>query len=267
MKDLKLTIQIDKPAKDIFEFTLNPKNTPKWIDFITVEETNEWPPKLGTMYRNRGEDGDEWSELELTEYDPYKRFTLSEKDGSYNVRYTFTPLKATKTELEYYEWTDRDELSVPFTMEPLEKLKRILEAMENSPNLRGDIIEESLANNSTLKAVSIISTRVEPVTPEHKTPWLKQWTLHTIEVPEDEASAIAEQLSHAIETERQNWYIDFKNDTTHYVIFPNKVFKIDRSQPEQYKPVVSYGIKLGVPRHQLDFSPEIKYWERPEGQE
>jgi len=53
MKDLKLTIQIDKPAKDIFEFILNPQNTPKWIDFITVDETSEWPPKLGTPYRNR----------------------------------------------------------------------------------------------------------------------------------------------------------------------------------------------------------------------
>jgi uncharacterized protein YndB with AHSA1/START domain len=128
MKGLRLTININRPAKDIFEFTLNPKNTPKWIDFITVEETNEWPSKQGTIYRNRGKDDTEWSELELTEYDPYKRFTLSKKDGSYSVRYTFTSLDSGKTELEYYEWTDKDELSVPFTMEPLEKLKQVLEA-------------------------------------------------------------------------------------------------------------------------------------------
>jgi 3-hydroxy acid dehydrogenase / malonic semialdehyde reductase len=38
------------------------------------------------------------------------------------------------------------------------------------------------------------------------------------------------------------------------------------SQPEQYKPVASYGAKLGIPRHQLDFSPEIAYWERPKEQ-
>ena len=127
MKDLKLTIQINKPAKDIFEFTLNPNNTPRWIDFIAAEETNEWPVQQGTIYRNRGDDNAAWSELELVEYNPYTRFTLSKKDGSYSVRYTFTPLSEDTTELEYYEWTDKEELSVPFTMQPLEKLKRILE--------------------------------------------------------------------------------------------------------------------------------------------
>lgn len=131
-------------------------------------------------------------------------------------------------------------------------------------DLRGDIIEESLADKATLKTVSIISTRVAPVTPAHKTPWLKQWTLHTIEVPASWAAETAASLSHAIETKHHNWYIDFKNDTTHYVIYRNKVFKVDRSQPKQYKPVVSYGVKLGVPRHQLDFSPEIEHWEQPD---
>lgn len=127
---------------------------------------------------------------------------------------------------------------------------------------KGDIIEESLADTATLKDVNIIATRVEVVTLDHKTPRLKQWTLHTIEVPEGEAAIVAEKLSHAIETDHPSWYIDFKDDMTHFVIFPNKVFKVDRSNPEEYKPIVSYGVKLGIPRHQLDFSPEIAYWER-----
>ncbi len=127
---------------------------------------------------------------------------------------------------------------------------------------KGDIIQESLAAAADLHGVNIIATRVEAVTPEHKTPWLKQWTLHTIEVSEDEAGTLAEKLSHVIETEHSSWYIDFKNETIHYIIFPGKVFKVDRSNPEEYKPVVSYGVKQGIPRHQLDFPPEIAYWER-----
>jgi len=134
---------------------------------------------------------------------------------------------------------------------------------EVSTNLRGDIIEESLADKATLKTVNITDTRVEPITPEHKTPWLKQWTLNTIEVPEYEAEQLAEQLSHAIENiHGTHWYIDFKNETTHFIIFPNKVFKVNRTNSEEYKSVVSYGISLDIPRYQLDFSPEIKYWER-----
>lgn len=133
-----------------------------------------------------------------------------------------------------------------------------------SMSYKGDIIEESLADATTLKDITITASRVEMVTPGHQTPWLKQWTLHTIEVEDAKADALAEKLSHAIETKHQNhgWYIDFKNDSTHYIIFPNKVFRVDRARPEEYKPAVSHGTRLGIPRHQLDFSPEIAYWER-----
>jgi len=70
---------------------LNPANTPKWVDFIAQEQTNEWPPKLGTIYRNHSGDG-EWSELEVTSFSQDREFTLSRKDGSYHVSYTFKPI-------------------------------------------------------------------------------------------------------------------------------------------------------------------------------
>jgi hypothetical protein len=127
MKNLKLTIEINKPARDIFAFTLNPKNTPKWIDFIAVEETNEWPVKLGTIYRNRADTNTEWSDLKVTEFEQDKRFALSKKDGSFHVRYVLTPVATDTTRLDYYEWTDNGELGEPFTIEPLQKLKRIIE--------------------------------------------------------------------------------------------------------------------------------------------
>ena len=42
----------------------------------------------------------------------------------------------------------------------------------------------------------------------------------------------------------------------------DKVFKVDRSKPEEYKQVTEYGLSLGIPDYQLDFSPHIKQWQR-----
>lgn len=53
-------------------------------------------------------------------------------------------------------------------------------------NYKGVIIEESLENKDILKGVRVLETKVEQVTEEHKTPWIKQWTLHTVEVPENQ---------------------------------------------------------------------------------
>lgn len=117
-------------------------------------------------------------------------------------------------------------------------------------NYKGDIIEESLSNKDVLKDVNIISTRVEKVTDEHQTPWLSQWTLDTIEVEEDQASSLAEKLSKALDPEH-GWYIDYRNDKFHFVIFKNKVFKIDRSKKSDYDEMVKFGLSVGTPDYQL----------------
>lgn len=126
-------------------------------------------------------------------------------------------------------------------------------------NYQGTIIEESLDDKSSvLKQVKILSTKVEAVVEKHQTPWLKQWTLHKVEILDQRAEAIAKALSLALENTHHSWYADYKNSTTHYIIFPNKIFKIDRQSKEQYRKAKEYGIALGIPGYQVDFSPEIK---------
>ena len=126
MKTHRLTIRINRPADEVFEFVTNPANTPKWIDFISQEETNEWPPKLGTIYKNQDRAG-EWRDLEMTAFERDKMFVMSNHKTGYHVRYTLTQLGDGSTEIEYYEWMDNGELDEPFSLEPLEKLKSILE--------------------------------------------------------------------------------------------------------------------------------------------
>ncbi len=125
-------------------------------------------------------------------------------------------------------------------------------------NYQGTIIEESLKGKSVLSEVKILKTEISPVTKEDGTPWLKQWTLHTVEVPEEKAEEIAEKISKSLDySHKSAWYADFKNETTHYIIFENKVFKIGRSAQE-YAEVTKYGMSLGIPEKQLDFPHEIK---------
>jgi len=119
-------------------------------------------------------------------------------------------------------------------------------------NFNGVIIEESLENKDVLKKVKILSTKVEQVVNEHETPWLSQWTLHTVEISDKEAKEIAEEVSSSFDRKHGgSWYADFKNETHHYIIFCDKIFFIDQKSKEQYAEAKRYGISLGIPARQL----------------
>ncbi len=118
----------------------------------------------------------------------------------------------------------------------------------------GVIIQESLTDQDILDKLHITRTRIEEVTPRHNTPWVKAWILHTVEIEEEDADMWAEWLSRHIDNSHDHpWYADFKNDKFHYVIYPGKVFKIDRSDTGQNREAQEYGKSVGIPEYQLDW--------------
>jgi len=126
--------------------------------------------------------------------------------------------------------------------------------MPATMDYEGIVIEESLEDPSVLSLVDVLATNAEPISPEHRTPWLTRWTLHTVRVPEASAGDVAEALSAAIDSDHPtSWYADFKNDTHHYIIYRERVFHIDRRSPAQYAEAVAYGVSRGLPEHQADF--------------
>ncbi len=122
----------------------------------------------------------------------------------------------------------------------------------------GIIIEESLSDKSILKELEILDTEIHKVTKESRTPWLSVWTLHTIQVREEEMESAAKKISAALDQIRSNWYADFKNSRFHYIIFSKKIFKVDRTIKDGYKAVTQYGLTLGIPAYLLDFSQDIR---------
>lgn len=126
MKSNKLTIHVNRSVAEVFDFTINPKNTPLWIESLVKEETSEWPVKTGIIYRNQNKKND-WSEYSVTEIKENEVFEMVSKDKNYHVRYTYKAINDKTCELEYYEWVDKGELKEPFTQDTLKKLKVIME--------------------------------------------------------------------------------------------------------------------------------------------
>lgn len=120
-------------------------------------------------------------------------------------------------------------------------------------NYKGVIIEESLDDKDVFRKVKILGTQVEKVVEKHKTPWIKQWTLHTVEISEEMADEISKRLSSCLD-KKHNWYADFKNNEYHYIIYQNKIFKVDLKNPVIYKDAREYGISIGIPEYQVDFT-------------
>ena len=138
------------------------------------------------------------------------------------------------------------------------------EVLDRTVNFTGVIIEESLTDKSVLDDVRIVSTKVEPVVEAHRTPWVKQWTMHNVEIAAEKATKIAERISEALDREH-NWYADYKTDKEHFVIYRDEIFHItDRSDKAQYDEATKHGVSIGIPDYQVDFSPHITQWERLE---
>ncbi len=82
----------------------------------------------------------------------------------------------------------------------------------------GIVVEESLVEKSILDHIIITNTEVEKTTSEHQTPWILQWTMHTVEVPDEAIERFVKQLSEALDPEHA-WYADFKNTDTHTISY------------------------------------------------
>jgi len=103
-------------------------------------------------------------------------------------------------------------------------------------NYQGVIIKESLEDKSVLDnppksatgqaSIKILNTKVEKVTERHATPYLEQWTLHAVEILEEKAEEAAKIISENLDSTHNDWYADFKNDTTDFIIFPHTFFPI-----------------------------------------
>ena len=117
---------------------------------------------------------------------------------------------------------------------------------------KGVIIEESLTNSSIIEELNIIQKEVENITEKEGTPWLDKWTMYTVEIDSKDIDNICKRLSKLIDEKHcSDWYCDFKNSDFHYVVFSNKVFKLNRKSKKDYLDMQEYAKKVGLMEAQL----------------
>ena len=127
MEKNRLTITINKPIEEVFYYSLESDNVPKWIKSVREEIPSERPVKIGTRLRNIGVEPDaQWNEYKIVKFTPPHSFTLKQLNGDYFVKYT---CKETPegTDFEYLEWSESG-LDGRLEMSTLEKLKELIES-------------------------------------------------------------------------------------------------------------------------------------------
>ena len=121
MKTNQIRIIIDAPAQSVFEFTVEPQNTPKWIDGVDDEQVNTDQIDLGTIYSNS------YGDLEVTDYERNKFFELTNQETGYVCSYSYRAVDEEQTELTYFEYmTDGSELDEPMDEKNFETLQALL---------------------------------------------------------------------------------------------------------------------------------------------
>ncbi len=118
--EIRITIEV--PREKVFEFTLEPENTPKWCQGIDREEVDTEQIGLGSKYTNSS------GEFEVTDYERNVYFELSKIGSEYQCSYSYRKIDDEATELIYFEgMLDGSDLDEPMELESFEKLKELLE--------------------------------------------------------------------------------------------------------------------------------------------
>lgn len=109
----------------------------------------------------------------------------------------------------------------------------------------GCIIEESLKNKSIIDEFEI------------KEEINDDGIMWIVEIDESRLEDVLPKLQSAM-VDAPIWYCDLKCDDYHYIIYNDKIFKVNRDYGELYEEAKEYGLKRGIPECQLPNATWVK---------
>lgn len=123
--------------------------------------------------------------------------------------------------------------------------------------IEGTSIAESLREGASLEGspltVRAIHRGRAPLSPEQAAAGPPEvWTIIDFETNDDQAGTLAEELSHALDS--NGGYVNVQSKTTSFIVFPEHVFHDPRGDPRARAEARAYGRQLGIPEPQRDWT-------------
>ena len=131
----------------------------------------------------------------------------------------------------YFEDPDRIKLEVTY--------------VPSNKEYKGTIVEESLIDNRILNDLEIVSFRIsKDANPDDR------WHLYAANISKEDISKISKKLK------SKKWYAHFWKGNDVIAVFKNKIFNFKYDDKKTWKPAIDYGLSIGIPKEQFDFSIE-----------
>jgi hypothetical protein len=123
--------------------------------------------------------------------------------------------------------------------------------------IRGTILLESLRADAKITGFRFVVREVRrgrpKLSPQQVAAGIPAiWSAIDFELKDEKAGEFAQTLSEILDP--VGWYVNFSSDTETYVIFPGRVFRYKRGDPQGRAEAQAHGRTLGIPEHQLDWT-------------
>ncbi len=115
--------------------------------------------------------------------------------------------------------------------------------MNIQKDYKGVIIEESLIDNRQLNNLEIISLEI---TPEENP--AERWHIFKVHASKDDIDKLSKNIND------KKWYIHFWKGKDVVLLFKDRIFEFTWDNEDAKREVIKYGLSLGIPEEQLDFS-------------
>jgi hypothetical protein len=123
--------------------------------------------------------------------------------------------------------------------------------------IRGTIILESLQADASLTGFRFVVQQIGRGRPKLSKEQVAAgipavWSAIEFEIEEERAEALATALSGLLDP--VGWYVNFSSRAETFVVFPGRVFRYPRGDPQRRAEAQAHGLTLGIPEKQLDWT-------------